>query len=77
MDCLSSPLFVKSYKDEMDANLFQLYSLINGDANLAQLLILLVIFSPVSLTLSNEETHQLKYFQEKSSMLLYKYLMSK
>ena len=78
MDCLKSP-FATNFGDEelLNSCLSQLKCLINGDAQLASLYMLLALFSPVALTLSNEETHQLKYFQKKSSILLYEYLMSK
>ena len=78
MNCFKSP-FARKIEDEemMGATFCQLKTLINEDAELAGLLFLLVIFSPDSLTLTKEETHQLKYFQKKSSFLLYEYLMSK
>ena len=78
MDCLRSP-FAKNFEDEemMNAAFSQLKYLINGDTQLATLYMMLALFSPISLTLSNEETHQLKYFQTKSSILLYEYLMLK
>ena len=78
MDCFKSP-YAKNYEDEefLNSSYSKMKELINGDAELAALFFLLAIFSPISLPLSKEETHQLKTFQKKSSCLLYEYLMSK
>jgi len=78
MDCFRSP-YANQFEDEelLNTSFSQLKNLMNGDAEQAGLFCLLALFSPVSLTLSKEETHQLKNFQKKSSFLLYEYIMSK
>ena len=52
-------------------------NLVSGDVEVAKLLNLLALFSPVKVVLSKEETFYLKHFQRKISMEMYTHVLAR
>ena len=65
------------HEEFVEDNFDILVDLVSGDEEVAKLLNLLALFSPVRISLSKEEIFCLKQFQSKISIMIYNHLLNK
>ena len=58
-------------------NNIETLELVSGDVEIAKLLVLLALFSPVGIILGKEEASCLKQFQGKITIMIYSHLLDK
>ena len=68
--CIEDEDFISEMQRKMD-------HFVNGDTFLAKLLMLLSIFSPVGVSISDKDQALLKYFLQKLSIMIYNHLMKR
>lgn len=65
------------YEQFVYNNIETLVELVSGDVEIAKLLVLLALFSPVGIILGKEEASCLKQFQGKITIMIYSHLLDK
>merc|ERR1711892_274837 len=77
-DMLKSPWTPNIEDENFVEDTFEIFvNLVSGDVEVAKLLNLLALFSPVKVVLSTEETFYLKHFQRKISVEMYTHVLAR